>query len=499
MTHSSARNYIAIDLGASSGRGIVGEFDGSRVAIQEVHRFDNGPVHVGQRMYWDVLHLWSEIQNAMRLAGNQYGDSLVSIGVDTWGVDFALLDKHDQLLANPFHYRDRHTVGIFDQAFKKVPREEIFAATGLQFMEINSLYQLIAMQRDQNVALENAKTFLLMPDLFHWMLSGEMVNELTDASTTQLFDPQLADWSEALIRRFGFDRSIFQTIAEPGTRIGSVRPTVLHETRLKDIDVVLPGAHDTASAILSVPASTFGRSKPDWCFISSGTWSLMGVEIDQPLLTSVVSDFNFTNEGGVGGTTRLLKNIAGLWLVQECRRIWEREGLAVDWSTLISSSLEAKPLLSVINPDDPRFLAPDNMPQAICDFCSQTNQTEPSNRQQIVRISLESLALRYRKTLDAIETMIDSKIDTIHIVGGGALNELLCQWAADACNRQVVAGPTEATALGNVMMQAVADQTVGNIEQARTIIRNSFEVQVYEPGVDRQRWDQAFEQFDRIS
>ena len=493
MTHDNNRCYVAVDLGASSGRVMVGQFDGSNISLSEVHRFHNGPVNLNDRLHWDVLHLWSEIQNGLQVAVKQHGKDLISIGVDTWGVDFALLDKNDNLLANPFHYRDQHTVGIFNDAFKKVPRKDIFAATGLQFMEINTLYQLFAMQRAKNVAYDNAETFLLMPDLFHWLLCGEKTNELTDASTTQLFDPSHANWSDDLINRFGMKRSMFQPITEPGTRIGTLRSAVQKETQAGEIEVVLPGSHDTASAVLSVPASSFGLAKPHWCFISSGTWSLMGVELDRPLLNHAVQEFNFTNEGGVGGTTRLLKNIAGLWLIQECRRIWEIERQHYDWSELMMLAKKAEPLSAVINPDAGQFLAPEHMPNAIREFCRQTNQQAPSEHGQIIRIALESLALCYRKNLLALETVLDSHIDTIHIVGGGSLNQFLCQMAADACDRIVIAGPSEATAIGNVMMQAVSDQAVGNIEQARSVIRSSFEVKTYQPSVERKNWDDAFE------
>ena len=495
MTSVNKRCYVAVDLGASNGRVMVGQFDGAEISINEIHRFDNGHVNVCGRLYWDVLYLWTEIQKGLQLASKQFGDDLVSVGVDTWGVDFALLDDKDQLLSNPFHYRDQHTVGIFEHAFKVVQRKEIFAATGLQFMEINSLYQLFAMQRKGNVAFANAETFLMMPDLFHWLLSGEKTNELTDASTSQLFDPTIANWSGKLIEKFGFKRSMFQSITEPGTRIGSIRKAVRKETQINNLDVVLPGSHDTASAVLAVPSSSFGESKPHWCYISSGTWSLMGVEIDHPLLTDEVQEFNFTNEGGVGGTTRLLKNIAGLWLVQECRRIWQIEGHDYSWSELMNMAKSAPVLTAVINPDAGQFLAPDNMPNAICSFSKNTNQRVPGEHGQIVRIALESLALCYRKNLLALETVIDSHIETIHIVGGGAHNELLCQMAADACDRQVIAGPGEATALGNVMMQAVSDHAVGNIEQARTVIRASSDVKTYDPHVERRQWDEAYSKF----
>ncbi|MCA9258409.1 MAG: rhamnulokinase, partial [Planctomycetales bacterium] len=332
---SAARTYLAVDLGASSGRVVAGHFDGQRVSLEEVHRFENGPVAVGPRLYWRTFQLWSDIQDGLRAAAQRFGSQIVSVGVDTWGVDFGLLDAHDELLSAPVAYRDQRTQGGFERAFAVVPRADVFEATGLQFMELNTLYQLLAAKHMGSPPLERAARMLMMPDLFHWMLSGEKSNELTNASTTQLYDPRQGDWSWSLIDRFELPRSLFGPISAPGARLGKLLPHVARETGLGDVDVVLPGSHDTASAVLAAPgATTQPGEMPNWCYLSSGTWSLMGIETQTPVINAQAADWNFTNEGGVAGTTRLLKNISGLWLVQECRRIWRQQGSDFSWSEL---------------------------------------------------------------------------------------------------------------------------------------------------------------------
>lgn len=489
--------YLAVDLGASSGRVLAGLFDGRRLQLDEVYRFENGAIHAGGRMYWDVLALWKHIQQGLHAAGGRYGDEVVSIGVDTWGVDFALLGRGDELLGNPRHYRDSRTAGIFDKAFPIVSREEIFAETGLQFIEFNTLFQLLAMKLENSPLLDAAETLLMMPDVFNWLLTGEKANELTDASTTQFYNPQTKDWARSLFDRFGLPTNILGRLAAPGERLGKLRRDVAAETGLSQAAVVLPGAHDTASAVMAVPAAGDPAEKPDWCYISSGTWSLMGVETPRPVVTEKCRELNFTNEAGVGGTTRLLKNIAGLWLVQECRRVWNQAGADFDWDDLVTQAANSPPLESIIDPDNAAFNAPRDMPLAIRDFCSKTGQTVPGDEGAVVRCALESLALRYRAVLNWSEELTGARIETIHIVGGGTQNRLLSQMAADACNRRVVAGPVEATAVGNVMMQAVAGGQVGSIREARDVVRNSFDVEEFtprEPGP----WDEAFSRFEHL-
>jgi len=491
------RVYLAVDLGASSGRTVAGLFDGQRLTLEDVNRFENGPIVAADNMYWDLLALWANIQNGLRAAAATYGDRVRSVGVDTWGVDFGLLGRGDELLANPYHYRDRRTAGMLDEALKMVPREEIFAETGLQFMELNTLYQLIAMKLGNSPLLDSAESLLLMPDLFHWLLTGEKANEFTDATTTQFYNPQTRNWSNVLFERFGLPGQILGEIVPPGTRLGKLRRTVADETGLSAAEVVLPGTHDTASAVMAVPAKCQPGTRPDWCYISSGTWSLMGVEVPDPVVTDRCRELNFTNEGGVGDTIRLLKNIGGLWPVQECRRIWKLAGRAYSWDQLIDLSSAARPLAALINPDHASLVAPKDMPEAIRTLCKDVNEPVPESDGEVVRCILESLAMRYRQVLGALEQLIGGPIETIHIVGGGTQNKQLCQMAADACNRRVLAGPVEATAIGNLMIQAVSDGGVSSIAEAREVIRSSFEVDEYTPQ-NAELWDEAFGRFESV-
>ncbi len=494
---NNTKIYLAVDLGASSGRVVAGDFSGRQLTLEEIHRFENGGVLAHNTLYWDLLNQWTHVKQGLHAACARYASRIVSVGVDTWGVDFGLLDDTDSLLGNPVHYRDKRTDGILEAAFKLVPRERIFAQTGLQFMQFNSLFQLLALKQQRSPLLDVAKSLLMMPDLFHWLLSGEKANEYTNATTTQFFDPQKNDWATDLLDALEIPTTFLRPTVQPGTQLGTILPSVAAEIGQPGIRVVLPGTHDTASAVMAVPAATTGASRPDWCYISSGTWSLMGVEVPAPVVTKRCGELNFTNEGGVGGTIRLLKNIAGLWLVQECRRIWQREGRDYDWNQLTEAALTGPPLASLINPDDPRFVAPDNMPAAIRQYCRETGQAVPESDGAVIRCALESLALRYRMVLKWLEELVGSELKTVHIVGGGTQNRLLCQMAADACGRPVVTGPIEATAIGNVMMQAVADGAVGSIAEAREVIRNSFDVEQYAPQ-DSAPWDDAFGRFAKL-
>ena len=493
----NSKVYLGIDVGASSGRVLAGLFDGARLKLEEVHRFDNGGVHVGDTMYWDVLRLWQSIVDGLRAAHVRYGDEVHSIGVDTWGVDFGLLGSDDRLLGNPVCYRDGRTVGIFDKAFDIVPREEIFAETGLQFMEFNTLYQLLGMKLQGSPLLDAAGSFLMIPDLINWMLTGEKANEMTNATTTQFYNPQTGDWARALLEKFELPTAMLGNIIPPGTRLGGLRGSVADATGLRGVSVVAPGTHDTASAVMAVPASATAGEQPDWCYISSGTWSLMGVEVARPIINDKCAELNFTNEGGIGGTTRVLKNIAGLWLVQECRRVWKESGRDYSWSELVRLAQQAAPLESLIEPDHADFVAPADMPQAIRDFCVRTGQPVPESEGAVIRAAMESLTLRYRMVLGWLEELMGSRIETIHIVGGGTQNRELNQMTADATGRRVVAGPVEATAIGNVMMQAVSAGDVRDISQAREVIRTSFDVEEFNPQRTH-AWDEALGRFERL-
>jgi rhamnulokinase len=481
---------LAFDLGAESGRGVLGLFDGARLRLEVVHRFPNGPVRTLDTLHWDVLRLYGEMLAALRRCAAEHG-GLDGIGVDTWGVDFALLGRGGTLLGNPRHYRDPHTEGVMEEAFARVPRAEVFRQTGLQFMRFNTLFQLLALQRDRSPLLDVAEMLLFMPDLFHYFFTGIKVNEFTDASTSQLYDPSARGWAYDLVQRFGLPGRVLGTIVQPGTVLGPLRASVATETGLRPVPVVAPASHDTGSAVAAVPAS--GES---WAYISSGTWSLMGAELPAPLINDPVQHYNFTNEGGVGGTIRFLKNVMGLWLVQECRRAWERAGRSYTYPELMQLAAAAPPFVSLIDPDDASFILPASMPAAIADYCRRTGQPAPAEPGAVVRCALESLALRYRWVLERLEELLGRRLDVIHVVGGGCQNTLLCQFAADACNRRVMAGPVEATAIGNVLVQALGLRLLGSLAEAREVVRQSFEVVPYEPQ-NPDAWQGPYERFQR--
>lgn len=493
----SEKSYLAVDMGASSGRHVLGQFDGKTLRLEELYRFENGPVEVGGSIYWDLLSQWTHVQNGLRAAAARPGTKISSVGVDTWGVDFGLLGRSDELLGNPYHYRDARTNGVFEKAFALVPREEIFRQTGLQFMQFNTLFQLLVMKLDRSPLLEVAETMLMMPDLFHWLLTGEKCNEMCEASTSQFYNPVAGDWACDLMQKFGLPTKILGRIAQPGTILGPLRAKLAETLGLAGTQVVLPGSHDTASAVMAVPAASKPGARPDWCYISLGTWALMGIESPRPVVNEQVAKLNFTNEGGVGGTTRLLKNITGLWLVQECRRAWNRSGENLHWEDLNRLGAAQQPLQSFVDPDAHDFLAPADMPEAIRQFCQKTGQVAPADKGGVLRCALESIAMKFRQVLGYLEDLNGGRIETIHIVGGGIQNKQLCQAAADACGRRVVAGPIEATATGNVMMQAVAAGDVASIAEAREVIRRSFSVEVYEPQ-NTAAWNEAYERFLKV-
>lgn len=494
---AAVKVFLAVDVGASGGRVLAATFDGRLLHLQEVHRFDNGPVVAAGHMYWDLLAQWSHIKTGLRIAAERFGSQVASVGVDTWGVDFGLVGRNDHLLGNPFHYRDPRTRGMMEQAFQSVSREEIFAETGIQFMELNTLYQLLAMQNEEPGLLQLAERLLMMPDLFHWLLTGQQGNEFTNATTTQFYNTARKSWAVGMLQRLGIPTHFLGPIVPPGTSYGPMRKEVAEATGLAHARVVLPGTHDTASAVVAVPALRAGQTSPEWCYLSSGTWSLMGVETTTPVTSPRSCQLNFTNEGGVGGTIRFLKNIAGLWLVQECRRIWREMGQALAWDQLVAMAQESCPLHSFIDPDDPCFVAPGDMPEAIRQFCHQTGQEVPQTNGAVIRCALESIALRYRSVLDSLAELTGARLETIHIVGGGAQNQLLCQMAADACRCQVLAGPVEATALGNALVQAITAGEIESVAEGRRVIRESFPVQQYEPQ-DADRWDEAYERFQGV-
>lgn len=492
----SSETHLAIDLGASGGRVIAGRIVDDSLQLETSHRFANGPVRMRHSLVWDSVGLWQHILSGLATARSQQ-ERIVSVGVDTWGVDYVLVDAHDVPLGPAFNYRDARTAGMYDQAFSLVPREEIFAASGVQFMEINTLYQLLSQSLAGSPALAGADAILLMGDFFHWLLTGRRSVEVTNASTTQLLDPVSGGWAVALIERLGLPSRIFAPPIEPGTNLGPLEPHVAAATGLHDVPVIVPATHDTASAVLAVPASGFAPEKPDWCYISSGTWSLMGCEVPQPIINATVSELNFTNERGVGGSTRLLKNIGGLWIFQQIRAALQRRGVSVTWDTMVRQAESAPPLRLLIDPDAPGFVAPEDMLEAIASYAQATGQPVVDDHPTLFRAALEGLALRYRSCLGSLERIVGGTIDRIHVVGGGSLNQLLCQMTADACDRTVVAGPVEATATGNVLMQMIGTGRLGGVAEARDLVRASFAPKVYEPR-QTAAWDEAAERFERL-
>ncbi len=479
--------FLALDLGAASVRGVVGRFDGDRLELAEVHRFPNGPVRILDSLHWDVLRLFDEIKRGLARCVQEHGAELAGIGLDTWGVDFALLDRDGALLGNPYHYRDRRTDGMMEEVFRRVPREEVFELTGIQFLQLNTLYQIFSMALQESPVLAAADTLLMTPDLFNFWLTGRQVSEFTIATTSQLYDPRQGTWSKALFEKLGLPFHILPEIVPPGTVLGPLLPSVAKEVGLGEVPVIAPACHDTGSAVAAVPAR--GR---DYAYISSGTWSVMGVEVTEPIITAQSLANNFSNEGGVEGTFRFLKNIMGLWLVQECRRMWAKAGEDLSYAALTEIAAQAPPFGPIVDPDDHVFLHPGDMPAAIQAFCQRTGQPVLEDKGAIIRCALESLALKYRFTLGELESVLGRELGTIHIVGGGSQNQLLCQLTADATGRLVVAGPVEATAVGNIVMQALARGYVASLDEARQVVRRSFDVVTYEPG-DVSGWDEAYE------
>jgi len=483
-------NYLAVDLGAESGRVILGAVSGGRLQLEELHRFPNTPVMLPTGLYWDTLRLWEEILQGLSVAGRDRKLTVSGIGVDTWGVDIALLGADGALVDNPRHYRDARNNGMVEKTFETAPREQVFDATGIQFMQINSLYQWNAMHLSGSPALRAARTLFFMPDLFNYFLTGQRRAERTIASTSQFYDPRAKRWATGLLQTLGLNPDLLPPLIDPGTSLGPLLPYVSERTGLPlETPVFATAGHDTASAVAAAPTLETGGS---WCYISSGTWSLMGVEREQPVIDSKAQELNFTNEIGAGGRVRLLKNIAGMWLVQECRRAWALDGREFSYEELAEKAGAAEPFSAMLNPD--AFLEPGHMPERIAAYCAATGQKTPAGEGALVRMILESLALRYRQVLESLESLTGSTIETIHIMGGGSRNQLLNQLVADATGRTVVAGPAEATAAGNILVQAIGSGEVAGLAEARWIVRNSFEVTAVQPR-SRAGWDEAYNRF----
>lgn len=485
-------SVLAYDLGATSGRALIGRLTDRKLVIEEIHRFPNDPVQVGIHLHWDILRLFHEMKQGLIQAKNANVGDLRSLAIDSWAVDVGFLDKNGELLGNPYHYRDHHTDGIMEEVFRFIPREEIFRRTGIQFLQFNTIFQLYALKKADASVLAQAESMLMIPDLLRYFLTGERLGEFSNATTTQLYNPLTQSWDETLIEKLGLQASIFPQVTMPGTRAGEILPSIQEELGVPAIPVFTVAEHDTGSAVAAVPALT-----KDFAYLSCGTWSLMGTEVTEPVLTDEALELNFTNEGGVGGTYRLLKNIMGLWLLEECRRTWLKAGQSLSYEEMIAAAQEARPFRSLIDPDVDAFLNPVDMPQAIRDFCRETGQPEPQSVGETIRCILESLALKYRYVLEMTERLSGKTFEGLHMVGGGIKNAMLCQFTANALGKPVWAGPTEGSGIGNILVQYMALGDIQDIWEARSIVRDSFPIQTYEPQ-DAAQWQEAYERFTSI-
>ena len=489
----NALNVLGIDLGASSGRAMLGTLEGKKLTIREIHRFLNEPVTLCGRFVWDMPRLFHEIKQAL-LKLSKSGETVDAIGIDTWGVDFGLLDKNGHLLSLPVHYRDARTNGIPEKVRAIIPDEELFARTGIAFNSFNTLYQLYAMKEEGDPALESAQDLLFLPDLLAYFLTGKKGTEYTIASTSQLLDPFKRDWDRELMEKLGIPAHIFGEVKLPGTVRGTLLPEIAKECGVAEIPVIAIGGHDTASAVAAVPAK-----EKDFAYISSGTWSLLGAEVQEPLCTEGVMKANYTNEGGVDGSIRLLKNIMGLWIIQECKREWDRRGSETSFGELVELSMQAPAFKAILDVDDACFLAPGDMPARIQAYCAKSGQPVPEGKGEISRVIYESLALKYRWAIERLEEdMLKKPIEALHIVGGGSKNALLNRFTAEAIKRPVIAGPDEGTIIGNLLVQAQALGAISGIRELREVVENSFPTKTFLPETDGKAWDEAYQRYLKV-
>ncbi|MBS5387451.1 MAG: rhamnulokinase [Clostridiales bacterium] len=484
------KKVLAFDFGASGGRAMCGTFDGKKIEIEELHRFSNDPVILNGTMYWDVLRLFFEIKQGL-IKAKKCG-KIESIGIDTWGVDFGLIDKEGRLLENPVHYRDKRTQGMLEKSFGRIDKEKFYHITGNQFMEINTVFQLLSLMENREDLLKKADKLLLMPDLFNYFLTGEKKAEYSIASTTQLLNAGKRTWSDEVIHAFDFPERIFPEIVPTGTKVGSLTEEICEELSVGKTEVIAVAGHDTQCALAAVPAE-----EEDFIFLSCGTWSLLGTELSEPIINEKSRHYNVTNEGGYGGKISFLKNIIGLWCVQESRRQWIREGVEFSFGELEEMAKAAPPLKCFIDPDAPEFTPAGNLPERIREFCRKTRQNIPETPGEIVRCINESLAMKYRHAMEEIRSCTEKDYQTIYMVGGGTQSALLCQCTADACGCVVSAGPVEATVLGNVALQLLAAGNIASLQEAREIIRGSQDIKRYTP-YRKKDWDEAYERFKKI-
>lgn len=484
------KRVLAFDFGASGGRAILGIFDGDKISLKEVHRFPNEPVKVGNTIYWDVLRLFHEIKQGLISAQKEGGFD--TLGIDTWGVDFGLIGKDGMLLENPVHYRDARNAGMIEKASETMSLDRIYDLTGIQFMEFNTLFQLLSLKLNRPHILENADKMLLMPDLFNYMLTGKTAAEYSIATTSQMIDITARGWSEEILKAFGISEKLLPHVVKTGEILGEIRPEICEELGINRANVVLVASHDTQSAVTAVPSS-----EEDFVFISCGTWSLFGTEVKEPIISEASKKLNVTNEGGYDYSVAFLKNICGLWLIQESRRQWNRTGGNYTYADLERLALEAEPFKCFIDPDSPEFTAMGNIPERVQKYCERTNQSVPRSVGEITRCIYESLALKYRYTFDGIKSCTNKSYDKIHIVGGGTKDSLLCQMTADACGVTVLGGPIEATVLGNIAVQLISSGDIENISKARGIIAAGENLKTYTHSLSRE-WQEAFSRFITI-
>jgi len=483
--------FVAVDLGAQSGRVALGRFDGRRLTLEEVHRFPNIPVRVGGTLHWDVLRLYADVLDGLRAASA--GTEVDSISVDSWGVDFGLIDRAGRLVQNPVHYRDARRAGGVGLLLDRVTPRELYRRTGIQLLPINTIFELTAMADERDPALDAADRLLLIPDLLHYWLCGSRTTEFTNASTTQCLDAATGAWATDLLEPLGIPTRLLPEVVAPATPLGPLVGEAADAAGLRGATVVAAATHDTGAAVAAVPLR--GESS---AFLSIGTWSLVGVEAAEPVVNDASYEANLTNEGGVAGTRRILKNVTGLWLIEECRRAWALEGRDYSHEELTTLAASAPPLRSFVNPNDPSFAEPGDMPARISDYCARSGQESPDDAGSVVRCILESLALKHAETVELIGRVTGRRIDELHVVGGGANNELLCAWTAEAANRLVLAGPAEATVVGNMLVQAVARGELSKLADAREVVRASFAQTEYEPG-GSQEFSEARERFAALS
>lgn len=486
------KKVLAFDYGASSGRAVMGSFDGETLKLEEIHRFPNDPVLINGSFYWDTLRLFHELKQGILKCMNGGNKDIAGIGIDTWGVDYGLLDKSGELLGIPHHYRDNRTEGMIEEADKLVPKREIYEITGIQFAVFNTLFQLLSMKLSGSPALEKAETMLFTPDLLNYFLTGEKVTEYTIASTSQMLDAKTRTWACDMLKRMGIPQKMLTNIVNPGTIIGNLSEHVCNELGINSVPVIAVAEHDTGSAVMSVPAV-----EGKYAYLSSGTWSLLGVESDTPVINDTTYELNYTNEGGFNNTIRLLKNIMGLWIHQECKRAWEKEGEKLSFNDLEQMARQAEPFRSFIDVDNSMFYSPGNMPKKIMEFCRLTGQPVPETKGQVVRCVMESLAMRYRTAISKLEQIVGYTIPVLHVVGGGSKDKLLSQFTANAIGRPVITGPVEATAVGNIVCQLIALGEISDISQARAIIKKSFDMNEFDP-VDVSQWDEAYLKYEKM-